>query len=69
MTHTEHTVLRYHLDQLATLLATDAPDVRMHLDAVRSLTRDAHGAADHAPRRGRKKKMAAPTTPEMEARS
>ena len=57
MTKEESTVVAYHLDQLKTLLdAREDKDGLMHLGAVQKILGASHGAAAHAPKRGRRKK-------------
>ena len=57
MTETERAVVTYHLDQLETLLdARSDADGLMHCRAVQKILTASHGAAAHAPKRGRRKK-------------
>ena len=57
MTTEERLVVGYHLDQLEALLdAREDKDGLMHLGAVQKILGASHGAAAHAPKRGRKKK-------------
>ena len=60
MTSEEKTVVSYHLDQLLMLLdAREDVDGLRHLWAVQKILGAVHGAAAHAPKRGRRKKAGA----------
>ena len=65
MTKEESTVVSYHLDQLEALLdAREDKDGLMHLWAMKKILGASHGAAAHAPNRGRKKKAETVVDPE-----